>query len=152
MKRSLFSLIGLMAVALATVAVMAPPAAASGLFPLMAGTTPDHWAALAFGGLVITPANMQMLNQGFKAAFKGSFEMTKPMWNQIAMKVPSTTGEEKYAWLGATTKLREWIGDRGIAIGIDRFGASAPGELVLEKLGISSGAVVAAVKRVVAAD
>ena len=112
MKRSLFSLIGLMAVALATVAVVAPPAAASGLFPLMAGTTPDHWAALAFGGLVITPANMQMLNQGFKAAFKGSFEMTKPMWNQIAMKVPSTTGEEKYAWLGATTKLREWIGDR----------------------------------------
>lgn len=43
---------------------------------------------------------------------------------------------------------REYIGDRGIAIGIDRFGASAPGELVLEKLGITSTAVVEAVRRI----
>lgn len=112
MKRSLFSCIGLMATALAAGAFLISPAAAGDISLLAAGTNPDHWAALAFGGLVITPANMQMLNQGFKAAFKGSFELTKPMWNQIAMKVPSTTGEEKYAWLGATTKLREWIGDR----------------------------------------
>lgn len=73
---------------------------------------PDAWAGMAFGGLVLTPANMAMLTQGFKAAFKGGFELTKPMWSQIAMKSPSTTAEEKYAWLGATTKLREWIGDR----------------------------------------
>lgn len=73
---------------------------------------PDAWAGMAFGGLVLTPANMAMLTQGFKAAFKGGFELTKPMWAQVAMKSPSTTAEEKYAWLGATTKLREWIGDR----------------------------------------
>ncbi len=46
---------------------------------------------------------------------------------------------------GVTFGWREHIGDRGIAIGIDRYGASAPGELVLEKLGITSQAVVDAV-------
>jgi len=49
---------------------------------------------------------------------------------------------------GVTFGWREYIGDRGIAIGIDRFGASAPGELVLEKFGITPGAVVEAVQRI----
>ncbi|HUJ57710.1 MAG TPA: transketolase [Kofleriaceae bacterium] len=51
---------------------------------------------------------------------------------------------------GVTLGWREHIGDRGIAIGIDRFGASAPGEVVLDKLGINPGAVVAAVTRLLA--
>ena len=38
----------------------------------------------------------------------------------------------------------------GVAIGIDRYGASAPGELVLERLGINVANVVDAVKRVLA--
>ena len=53
---------------------------------------------------------------------------------------------------GVTMGWREWIGDRGIAIGVDRFGASAPGEVILDKFGITPAAVVAAVKRVIAAD
>jgi transketolase len=48
---------------------------------------------------------------------------------------------------GVTFGWREFIGDRGIAIGIDRYGASAPGEVVLEKLGITAAAVVEAVQR-----
>ncbi|HEX2687381.1 MAG TPA: transketolase [Kofleriaceae bacterium] len=47
---------------------------------------------------------------------------------------------------GVTFGWREYIGDRGIAIGIDRYGASAPGEVVLEKLGITAAAVVEAVQ------
>ena len=39
---------------------------------------------------------------------------------------------------GVTFGWREYIGDRGVAIGIDRYGASAPGEVVLEKLGINA--------------
>ena len=42
-----------------------------------------------------------------------------------------------------------WVGDRGVALGIDRFGASAPGGLVLEKLGMTASAVVNAVKQVI---
>jgi len=51
---------------------------------------------------------------------------------------------------GITQGWREWIGDRGVAVGIDRFGASAPGEELLDKLGINVGAVVAAAKRTLA--
>jgi len=49
---------------------------------------------------------------------------------------------------GVTMGWREWVGDRGIAIGVDRYGASAPAETLMEQLGITSTAVVAAVKRV----
>ena len=45
---------------------------------------------------------------------------------------------------GATLGWYKYIGRDGIAIGIDRFGASAPGKIVLEKLGISVSHVVAA--------
>lgn len=69
-------------------------------------------AGLAFGGLTLSPANLTLLKQGFNAAFKGAFTTAAPMWDKIAMKVPSTTGEEVYAWLGANTKMREWIGER----------------------------------------
>jgi transketolase len=49
---------------------------------------------------------------------------------------------------GVTAGWERWIGERGRAIGIDRFGASAPGEVVARKLGISPESVVAAVKAV----
>ena len=49
---------------------------------------------------------------------------------------------------GVTFGWRQYIGDRGVAIGVDRFGASAPGELLMEKLGITPAHVVAAAKQV----
>ena len=51
---------------------------------------------------------------------------------------------------GVTMGWREWVGDRGACIGIDRYGASAPGEVVLEQLGISTANLVATAKRVIA--
>lgn len=102
--------------------------AAVGAFLLVAGHNPAHaglavtaltmpaqsdaWMAIAFGGLTITPANLTLLKQGFNAAFKGAFGTATPMWDKVAMKVMSSTGEEIYAWLGANTKLREWVGER----------------------------------------
>ena len=43
---------------------------------------------------------------------------------------------------GATLGWREWVGDKGAVIGIDRFGASAPGPTVMEKLGFTVEHVV----------
>ena len=40
-----------------------------------------------------------------------------------------------------------WVGDRGSVVGIDRFGASAPGAVALANLGITSENVVEAVRR-----
>lgn len=50
---------------------------------------------------------------------------------------------------GATTGWWKYIGRDGIAIGLDRFGASAPGAVALDKLGINVGAVVSAAKKLV---
>jgi transketolase len=50
---------------------------------------------------------------------------------------------------GATMGWWKYIGRDGVAIGIDRFGASAPGPIVLEKLGISVGHVVEAAQKLV---
>lgn len=44
---------------------------------------------------------------------------------------------------GATLGWREWVGDRGAIVGLDRFGASAPGTTALEKLGFNVEHVVA---------
>ncbi len=51
---------------------------------------------------------------------------------------------------GATLAWAKWVGTEGIALGVDRFGASAPGEIVLRELGITPERVVEAVKKLVA--
>jgi len=51
---------------------------------------------------------------------------------------------------GATFGWSRYLGDAGLAIGIDRFGASAPGEINLEKLGITAERVVQAVRSLLA--
>ncbi|MBN1947739.1 MAG: transketolase [Bradymonadales bacterium] len=38
---------------------------------------------------------------------------------------------------GSTFGWRRWVGDHGVAVGIDRYGASAPGEVIMEKLGLT---------------
>jgi transketolase len=48
---------------------------------------------------------------------------------------------------GATMGWWKYVGREGVAIGIDRFGASAPGPIALEKLGISVANVVEHAKK-----
>jgi len=50
---------------------------------------------------------------------------------------------------GATMGWWKYVGHNGAVIGIDRFGASAPGPIALEKLGISVAHVVEAAKGLV---
>ena len=48
---------------------------------------------------------------------------------------------------GASFGWRKWVGDEGEAIGVDMFGASAPGGVVLEKYGLTAGEVAGRVKK-----
>jgi transketolase len=50
---------------------------------------------------------------------------------------------------GATMGWYKYVGHNGAVIGIDRFGASAPGPIALEKLGISVAHVVEQAKKLV---
>ncbi|HEY8020733.1 MAG TPA: transketolase [Thermoanaerobaculia bacterium] len=47
---------------------------------------------------------------------------------------------------GSTFGWTRWVGDRGAVIGLERFGASAPGEVVLKELGFNVDNVVARAK------
>jgi transketolase len=47
---------------------------------------------------------------------------------------------------GVTMGWERWVGDAGKSVGIDHFGASAPGPTLMEKFGITSKSVVDAVK------
>jgi transketolase len=43
---------------------------------------------------------------------------------------------------GATMSWWKWVGSDGDVLGLDRFGASAPGATVLEKLGFSQEGIL----------
>lgn len=116
MTRKLFP-----SLALAALAIVACVAAVNGLAHLVAApaavlamspSIADGMAWVGFGGLVVTASNLKTLQTAFNAAFKRGLQVVKPHWQEVALLVPSTTGEEEYGWLGMTTKFREWLGDR----------------------------------------
>jgi transketolase len=47
---------------------------------------------------------------------------------------------------GRTEPWRAWVGDDGLAIGLDRFGASAPDKVLADKLGLTVPHVVAKIR------
>ncbi len=51
---------------------------------------------------------------------------------------------------GVTFGWDRWVGDEGVAIGVDTYGSSAPAEVVLEQYGITAAHVVKEVKRLIA--
>ena len=48
---------------------------------------------------------------------------------------------------GVSLGWSRWVGAKGISIGVDRFGASAPGNVNLEKYGLTAKKIAAAVKK-----
>ncbi len=50
---------------------------------------------------------------------------------------------------GATLGWERYVGSRENVLGIDRFGASAPGGVLMEKFGFTTAAVVAKVKKII---
>lgn len=64
--------------------------------------------------MLVNQQALQNLYIGFKTLFNKAFSETKTQWEKVATKVPSTTKEESYKWLGRIPRMREWIGDRQI--------------------------------------
>jgi transketolase len=103
----------------------------------------EVWVALA--------ARDELAKQGLSVRV-----VSMPCWELFAEQdaayresvLPAARWQRVSVEAGVTIGWREWIGDRGVAVGIDRYGASAPGELVLEKLGINASNVATAVRRV----
>lgn len=62
--------------------------------------------------MIINRSTLQAVFTGFNTVFNGAFQAASSDFDKVAMTVPSQTSQEVYAWLGATTRFREWIGDR----------------------------------------
>jgi len=77
--------------------------------------------------------------------------VSMPCWELFAAQppayrdavLPPAVGARLSVEPGVTLGWRTWVGDRGDSLGIDRFGASAPGARVLEELGFTAEAIAA---------
>ncbi|MFH2098179.1 MAG: Mu-like prophage major head subunit gpT family protein [Pseudomonadota bacterium] len=62
--------------------------------------------------MLVNKSSIAAVFKGLKATFNAAFEGAPSQWAQTAMKVPSSTSLETYAWLSRFPKMREWIGDK----------------------------------------
>jgi phage major head subunit gpT-like protein len=77
---------------------------------LGAGAAP----AIAMGGLLVNKETVGNLFTSLKTTFNNAFSAAPSDWEQIAMKVPSTTGQNDYAWLSKFPRMRLWIGEKTV--------------------------------------
>jgi len=62
--------------------------------------------------VLVNAGNMNDLTKGFNTSFNKGLRNATSHYEKVAMRVPSSTREMQYAWLGAMPGIREWIGGR----------------------------------------
>ena len=72
------------------------------------------------------------------------FEDQDAAWKEAVL--PASISARVSIEAGATFGWERYLGREGVAVGIDRYGASAPGDFVLEQLGMTSDRVVRTVR------
>jgi transketolase len=80
--------------------------------------------------------------------------VSMPCWEAFAAQsreyqqsvLPSEVAARVSIEAGATFGWQRWVGDRGVTIGIDRFGASAPDKIIYKELGLTADHVAKAVQ------
>lgn len=64
--------------------------------------------------MILNKASLDAIRKNFVSLYNAAFSKAQPQWNRVAMRVTSSTSSNKYGWLGATTRIREWLGERVI--------------------------------------
>lgn len=62
--------------------------------------------------MIINRESLKALNAGFSKVFNNYLETHKGTYSKFTTEVISKSVTVNYAWLGSTSKMREWIGDR----------------------------------------
>jgi len=62
----------------------------------------------------ITPQNLNIVFNAFNAAFQRGLGQAPSQWSVVATRMPSTTKQEIYGWLGKIPGVRKWLGDRHV--------------------------------------
>lgn len=65
--------------------------------------------------MVINRASLSAFFTGLQTVFNNAFSKVETTFEQYSMRVPSTTAQEQYGWMGMIPGLREWIGDRQLS-------------------------------------
>ncbi|MBJ7325780.1 MAG: transketolase [Chthoniobacterales bacterium] len=87
------------------------------------------------------------LGSGVRVVSMPCFERFKRQSEAYRVEVlPPSCGKRISIEAGVTQPWYEFVGMQGVAIGIDRFGLSAPGGAVLKELGISTDAILGAAR------
>ena len=60
--------------------------------------------------MLVNKASIGAAFVAVKTIFNKAFKEAPSTWEKIAMKVPSTTGQNDYAWLSAFPQMKRWIG------------------------------------------
>lgn len=100
---------------LVALAIFAAPFAVAGLpAPDVAalGGLEDGLPLIGLAGLLVNKDSIEAAFTALKTTFNNAFSAAPSVWDKIAMKVPSTTGQNDYAWLSSFPKMRKWVGDK----------------------------------------
>jgi phage major head subunit gpT-like protein len=62
--------------------------------------------------MIINAENLGFLNQRLMTDFQVGFDAYQPVWQDIALRVPSNGAFNTYGWMSSYPKWREWIGHR----------------------------------------
>lgn len=91
-------------------AALSLTAGAAPLYDLSGG----HGLAIGFAGMLVNKENVASLFISLKTTFNNAFGAVESIWQQVAMKVPSTSGANDYKWLSKFPKMQRWVGDKKI--------------------------------------
>lgn len=62
--------------------------------------------------MLVNKTTLLAIFVSLKTTFLNAFGAAPSVWEKIAMKVPSTSSQNDYAWLSNFPKMREWVGDK----------------------------------------
>jgi transketolase len=123
-----------------------------GAYVLLENTPSPEVLIIATGSEVslAVEAYQQLVEQGKKVRV-----VSMPCWELFAKQdksyqesvLPSSITARISIEAGITLGWERYVGDKGIAIGIDHFGASAPADILYEKFGITVEAILVAVAK-----
>lgn len=90
--------------------------AGEGRVPGMLGAVgSSEGLSIMAAGMIINRGTLSAFFTGLKTVFNNAFSKAETTFEQYSMRVPSTTAQEQYGWMGMIPGLREWVGDRQLA-------------------------------------
>jgi phage major head subunit gpT-like protein len=64
--------------------------------------------------MLINKQNLSTIFVALSTIFNNAMAAAPSQWEQVAMKVTSTTASNDYAWLSKFPKMRKWIGEKNV--------------------------------------